>query len=289
MRVRVNDICLYFEVIGTMLSMPESDQEAEVVDRPSILLLHGGPGLDHSVFRPAFEPLAEKSQLIMYDHRGCGRSDNGPAEKWTIDQWAEDVAGVIEALNLDKPLVLGTSFGGFVAQRFARKYPELLSGLILMSTTPKPDVAMSLDKLLSLAGPGARDAAEKFFSDAAVSGVVENYFAVCTEHYTFHDVDLQAMARIKQNPDVMMHFFNRDGEMYQCDFREDLQHIQTPTLIVHGENDWVFPVQMADQAYQLLTQHNTQVKLVKIPECGHLSEQDAPDRIMAEIINFFAL
>ena len=246
MHILVNGVRLYFEVVGAELDL---DSDA-VRERPTILMLHGGPGLDHSVFRPAFEPLAKYAQLVMYDHRGSGRSDDGPRERWTIDQWADDVAGIIRAVGLQKPIVLGTSFGGFVAQRFASKYPDLLGGLVLMSTAAKPRVERTLEKLLEVGGMDASSAASDFFRDAAAPGVVDRYFETCLQHYTFGDVDAAALNKIPTRRDVMMHFFQKGGEMYRCDFRQDLSQIQAPTLVVHGEDDVVFPIELAEEIFR---------------------------------------
>ncbi len=291
MQVLVNDVNLYFEVLGADLEL----LDGEAKERPTILLLHGGPGLDHTVFRPAFEPLTEHAQLVMYDHRGSGRSEDGPKEKWTIDQWADDVAGVIKALGLKKPIVLGTSFGGFVAQRFAAKYPDYLSGLVLMSTAPKTRINLTLEKLLLVGGLEASSAASEFFSDANRPGVVEHYFETCLQHYTFGELDIDAINRIPPRNEVMMHFFSSNGEMYRCDFSKDLAIIQVPTLVVHGEEDVIFPIELAEETITLLSKKNETGlrkpanRLVKLTNCGHLSEQDAPDIIMSEIVNFFSL
>ena len=292
MRITVNGVKLFIETIGSALKT----QEGIATPRATIVMLHGGPGLDHSVFNPAFEPLSQYAQIVLYDHRASGRSDDGDRSLWTIEQWADDVAGVITTLGLDKPIVLGTSFGGFVAQRFAAKYPDLLSGLVLMSTAAKPKINLTLEKFKEKGGVAVYNAAKDFFSNASQEGVVERYFSQCLAYYTVSPIDLEALARIPDRSEVMMHFFEPNGEMYNCDFTGDLMNIQTPTLILHGEDDIVFPVVLAEKTLSLL-KHNGHfqnaaegsLRLVKIPHCGHLSEQDDPHRIMDEIIQFFSL
>jgi len=89
MRVTVNGVRLYFDVEGCGLAAQDSDMAA----RPTIVLLHGGPGADHSLFKPEFSAMADAAQVVYLDQRGSGRSDHGDPDLWTWDQWADDVAG----------------------------------------------------------------------------------------------------------------------------------------------------------------------------------------------------
>ena len=69
-------------------------------EKPTLVLLHGGPGYDHSGFKPLFSRLAEVAQIVYYDHRGHGRSDRCPPEEWTLDVFADDVVRLCDALDL---------------------------------------------------------------------------------------------------------------------------------------------------------------------------------------------
>jgi proline iminopeptidase len=115
MQVIINGVRLFFDVVGEKLTPNGLRMRA----RPTVLLLHGGPGFDHSMFKPAFAPLADVAQLIMLDHRGNARSEHGDRALWTLAQWGDDVAAFCQALGIEKPIVLGYSFGGFVAQSYA--------------------------------------------------------------------------------------------------------------------------------------------------------------------------
>ncbi len=97
MRVPVGDIELYVHERGA--------------GRP-LILLHGGPGLDGSVWFPALEPLADEGwHLLAFDHRGNGRSDAGDPARWTVPQMADDVEAAIGELGLERPVVTGWSLG----------------------------------------------------------------------------------------------------------------------------------------------------------------------------------
>ena len=111
MYVHVNGARLFFDVEGLGL-VPDGPKMRE---KPTVVLLHGGPGFDHSMYKPAFSQLADIAQLVYYDHRGQGRS-GGERDGWSLAQWGDDVRGFCDALGIEKPIVVGVSFGGFVAQ-----------------------------------------------------------------------------------------------------------------------------------------------------------------------------
>ena len=130
MHVSVNGVRLFFDVEGPKL-VPDGPTMRE---KPVLLMLHGGPGFDHSIYRPAYSALADIAQIVYLDHRGNGRSEDGPREGWNLTQWGDDVHAFCEALSIVDPIVLGASFGGMVALAYATRHPDHPSRLILIST-----------------------------------------------------------------------------------------------------------------------------------------------------------
>src|SRR5689334_3977459 len=130
MYVTVNGVRLFFDVEGAKL-VPDGPVMRE---KPVLLMLHGGPGADHSIYRPAYSALADVAQIIYLDHRGNGRSEDGPREAWNLAQWGDDVRAFCDALGIIDPIVLGASFGGMVALSYATRHPAHPSKLILIST-----------------------------------------------------------------------------------------------------------------------------------------------------------
>src|SRR5205823_12663244 len=112
MRISVRGVRLFFEVLGQEWAF----SDGVVEQRPALIGLHGGPGLDGSKLRYQLAPLADAAQVVVPDQRGHGRSDHGTAETWNLESWAADVTELSEALEIEHPVVLGVSFGGFVAQ-----------------------------------------------------------------------------------------------------------------------------------------------------------------------------
>src|SRR6266576_781481 len=87
----------------------------ELGDGFPLIVLHGGPGLDHSMFRPYLDPLGDEFRLLYVDERGQGRSERVEPETLSLDVFSRDVDLLAEALGLDRFAVLGHSFGAIIA------------------------------------------------------------------------------------------------------------------------------------------------------------------------------
>jgi proline iminopeptidase len=103
---------------------------------PGCLVLHGGLGVDHVMYRRSLAVLSETHDVVWLDQRGNGRSGRPPSSTITIEQLADDAAEVIERLDLVAPVVIGHSYGGFVAQELALRHPASVGMLALVATTP---------------------------------------------------------------------------------------------------------------------------------------------------------
>jgi proline iminopeptidase len=117
----LNGTTLWYDVVGT---------------GPLGLVLHGGLGLDHTLYQATLTPLEQRLRLAYVDHRGNGRSGRPPLETITIEQLADDAALLVRHLGDERVVVIGHSYGGFVAQELALRHPELTTALILVDTTP---------------------------------------------------------------------------------------------------------------------------------------------------------
>ena len=154
-------------------------------EKPTLLLLHGGPGFDHTAFKEAFSSLSDVAQAIFYDHRGNGRSDGNDPATWNLAQWADDVKGLCDALGIVQPVVCGLSFGGFVAQAYATRYPDHPGKLILLSTAGKIDFPTIFAAFTCVGGPEIGAVAESYWMNPAAEGRAR-YFKRCVPFYE-HD------------------------------------------------------------------------------------------------------
>ena len=119
--------------------VPIGDSRLFVVERGTgfpVVVLHGGPGLDHTEFGDYLDPLTDHYRLVLVDQRAQGRSDVTPPSTWTLAQMAADVTALGDALGYGPYAVLGHSYGAFVALQQAVDFPGLPAGTIVSGGVP---------------------------------------------------------------------------------------------------------------------------------------------------------
>lgn len=250
-------------------------------EKPTLVLLHGGPGYDHTGFKPAFSRLADVAQIVYYDHRGHGRSDRRPRDEWTLDTWADDVVRLCDALGVDRPIVLGQSFGGFVAQRYLARHPQHPAKVVLSSTSPHMRLERKLAMFERLGGSAARTAAERFWRAPDAASWAE-YGRLCLPLYNTRPGDPQARSRIVFHEEILFHFVA--GEKQGMDLLPGLARAQCPVLVMAGERDPVCPIDDArDIAAALPPQW---MQFAACAASGHGAWRDEPDAAFARLREF---
>ena len=250
-------------------------------EKPALLLLHGGPGFDHSGFRPYFGRVADIAQVIYYDHRGHGRSDRRPPAEWTLDTFADDVVRLCDALGIVKPIVLGQSFGGFVAQRYIERHPGHPSKVILSSTSPHMMMERKVAMFAKLGGPEAGASAARFWSDPnAVTW--DDYGVHCRHLYNTTPQDPHGGARTIHEFDIL--YASASGEQRTMNLLPGLANARCPVLVMVGEADPVCPVADARDIAAALPQHLVQYRA--FPNVGHGAWRDDADAAFAELRRF---
>jgi proline iminopeptidase len=280
MFIHVNNQRLFFDVVGEKLKIDGK----QLAEKPILIALHGGPGLDHSRFRPEFDALADIVQVIYLDHRGNGRSMPSEPSTWTLDQWADDVKGLCDALGISKPIVLGHSFGGMVAQSYLTRYPDHPAGVVLSSTAAHMDYPAMFDYFQSKGGLEAREAAQQFWTRMADEDL-EPYSRLCLPLYaTRPPVDADQAARAIVNPQVTRHFAISPGELQAMDFRPKLKAAKCPVLVVGGTSDPATPPACSEEIAASLPSNLTELRLFE--GCGHGVYRDDPDRFWPLLRNW---
>jgi pimeloyl-ACP methyl ester carboxylesterase len=279
MRVLVGDVRLFFDVEGPKL-VPDGTAMRE---QPTLLLLHGGPGFDHSIFKPWFGQLRDSAQLVYLEHRGNGRSDRGPDGELHLDRWGDDVRAFCEALEIREPVVLGVSFGGFVAQAYATRHPDHPRGLILCNTTARHREDRVLEMFERLGGRETRAAAAAYLRNPSLE-TLSDFARLCVPVYNRRPQDVDALARAlpHSNFDLNISFF-RD-EFRRFDFGAALASVRCPTLVIAGEDDPITPVADSEDIAAALPAHL--VRLERFPGCGHPVYQDDDERFFRVVREF---
>jgi proline iminopeptidase len=164
---------MMIDVQGASLYCTSVDPSAgaEALDparAPPLVALHGGLGLDHSYLRPWLDELAVGRQVFYYDQRGNGRSQDPTRTPLSHDVLSADADAVRGHLGAEQMVLLGHSYGGFVALEYALRFPQRLAALILCCTAPAVDPREVTASVSQRGTPAQREALFRM-----VSGQVE--------------------------------------------------------------------------------------------------------------------
>lgn len=274
MRICVNGVRIFFDVEGEMLTTSGPSMKR----KETLILLHGGPGHDHTSFKPEFSQLADLVQLIYLDLRGNGRSDPGISSDWNLSQWAADVHEFCRALEIGDPIILGQSFGGEVAMQFAATYPDDLSKLILLSSTAKLRLDRCLTVFERLGGADIRRLAEAYWSQPAPEPELHReYYRRCLPLYNTRPIDADVLQRATIR-EAVARFYN-GGEARSCNLLPGLRKVKCPTLVIAGADDPIATIDDARDIVRALPSETT--TFVSLPGCRHGPVREAPEVAMA--------
>lgn len=278
----MGDIRLFVDVDG-LEWVPDGDTMRR---RPTALVLHGGPGLDSAVTKPSFGFLREIAQVVYVDHRGNGRSDRSDPTTWTLAQWGDDVRSLCEALGIERPIVIGVSFGGMVAMSYATRHPEHPGALVLAVTEARePPVDMVVDAFRRLGGEEVADIVRRdlIHSTEETSQLfVERALPLMSQSPDARTKVARVVGRAIRRQDVELHFNNGEGASF--DFRGALGTIRCPTLVLGGAMDPVVPPEAFAEIRDALPDHLVEAHLIE--GAGHLLALDATERFQQLIAGF---
>ncbi|MGH2560775.1 MAG: alpha/beta fold hydrolase [Thermomicrobiales bacterium] len=254
-------------------------------ERPTVLLLHGGPGFDHTGFKPFLSLLADTVQLIYLDQRGQGQSARAPIKTCTPEQMADDAAAFCRALGIARPVVLGHSYGGFVALHLAIRHPDTAASLILVDTAAATADTSDAGAIIEARyGAASRAAAERVFGGDFSDEAMAEFTRLVAPAYTGNPANFDAIegvwARSTFTPEVAHKYFGELAASY--DLRSRLREIAVPALVLVGEQDWLTP----PSASQVIAAGVPHADLMVMPEAGHFPFVEQP-AVFADIVRRF--
>jgi pimeloyl-ACP methyl ester carboxylesterase len=285
MRVNIGDgVRLFVDINGEGL-VPDLDAMV-MHERPTIVAMHGGPGLDHVGLKLALAPLRDVAQIVVYDHRGHGRSDRGTPNDWTLDTWADDLVRLCDVLGIESPIVLGNSFGGFVAQRYLGRHPGHASKVILYASMSVGDLDTIVEGFRTAGGDAAADAARAFWSGPSVQNAPA-FLEHCRPCYSTRNEPIASDALTLRNDAILSHFIGTPAsEMWTMDLRPDLANVACPVLALSGARDPVCgPVPTAQMLASLPSALTTSVEF---RNSSHMIARDEPEAFLDAIRTFIA-
>ncbi len=271
---------MYFDVEGAGL-VPDGPAMRE---RPTILALHGGPGFDHAYFKPALSALTDTAQIVYLDQRGQGRSGRSALESCTVEQMADDLAALCRTLGIAQPIILGHSFGGFVALTLALRHPGLAGKLILVDTAAASDDTADLAMLEGRHGAEVRAAAGRIFGGDVSASAMADFNQLVFPTYLYDPAVagevLGAVARCSFNLEIATYYSSNQAGRY--DVRARLGEIRPPALVVVGDADWVCP----PSASRAIADGLSDAELLVLPQAGHFPFGEQPE-VFADAVRRF--
>lgn len=281
MKIHVNGVDLFVDAASPCLI----SCDGRLTERPSVLMLHGGPGGDHAGSRLLGDALGRHAAVIYFDQRGHGRSDVSTSDHWRLDQWADDAAALVRTLGLASPVLLGSSFGGMVALTAALRHPRLFSRLVLVSTASHAKPARMHDAFAALGGAEARAVSENFLEAPDDLDALAAFQTYLLPHYSRRaGADIAARASVDDRDRALLrHFFGPGGEAQSLDLRARLAALRLPMLVLHGRHDPAIPLATALEMVDAFAPGVARLRV--FDDASHLLAIDAPEIIQA-IVDF---
>jgi proline iminopeptidase len=274
MRLTINDNELAVEVFGAD-------------DAPVLIAHHGAPGLgSRAEPRATFSPFADTFRVIVFDARGSGES--GGNEPYTHEQWAADVEGLRQWAGVDRFVMAGGSYGGFISMEYAIRHPDRVSALVLRDTSPDHS---NDDAARRNAAASTRVRIDMAKLDRINTGQVrdDDDLRDCWREILplyDHVYDPAAVeAKVAATPyRYATHNYAFAHNQPHYDIKAQLPGITCPTLVTVGRDDWITPVACSETIVSLIPDS----RLVVFEKSGHspqIEEADEWRRVVREFLH----
>jgi pimeloyl-ACP methyl ester carboxylesterase len=244
-------------------------------DGPPLVLLHGGMD-DGRAWRRQIDGLADEFTVLAWDAPGCGRSSDVP-ESWRMPQYADALAAWLSAAGVERPHVLGLSWGSALALELYRRHPRVPASLVLASayagwagSLSPEETAARLDGVLAAADlplEKALEAVPGVLSPGAPPGLLEELTVMWADNSGLRKPGgYRAMAHA----------------MAEADLRSVLPQIEVPVLLLYGGLDRRSPMKVARKLHEQIPRS----RLVVIKGVGHSVNAEAPEEFNAQVRAF---
>jgi pimeloyl-ACP methyl ester carboxylesterase len=257
-----------------------------------LFVLHGGPGLDHTMFGDHLDGLSDGCRLLFVDLRSQGRSRPADPQTWTLTRMAADIESLAETLELERYAVLGHSFGAFVALQHAVDFPGRPVASIISAGVPSARFLAHVQECLETFEPEElRDQVKSSWAREAEARTQEDCRSIISDQLPFHfrdprDPRIEAMregfAGMVFSPDVL-----RDaarGDYGAIEVEESLGDVTHPVLVLVGRHDRTCSVAAAEA----IARGIPGAELVVFENSGHMTYVEEQDAYLTAVRDFLA-
>ena len=218
--------------------------------------------------------LTDKVRVVAIDIPGHGRSSN-IAPVHTMELMADVVAGVLDALQIDKVTLVGHSMGGYISLAFCAAYAERLEGLVLLSSSPNPDTELKREnrrREIALVKAGKKDMLARVAPEAG-----------------FAEMNRDSLRRYINNLVEQVHITDDEGivallggMIERKDQNEMLRNSRVRQLFIMGTHDGYIPVEAAQE----FIAKNPQAKVAWLDKSGHMGFIEEPEACATALLEF---
>jgi pimeloyl-ACP methyl ester carboxylesterase len=249
-----------------------------------VIVLHGGPGLDHSMFRPYLDVLGDAYRLLYVDERGQGRSDRVDPETLSLDRFARDVDLLAETLGLESFALLGHSFGAIIATSHATELGTAVAYVISGGGDSSEALDADVEAALEALGDEGQAIAQSWEDETTVE-TEEQLRQLMRDQLPFHfhgEPPPGYMDDFVPSPEVLRHFAKVGYGNF--DYRPKLNDVEKPTLLIVGEHDRTTTPRAARTLHEGIPGSELHV----VPDSGHMSFVEQTDEYIAVVRDFLA-
>jgi pimeloyl-ACP methyl ester carboxylesterase len=241
---------------------------------PDLMLLHGA-ACDSRVWRMALETLSDAFTVVAWDTPGCGQSSD-PPEHFRLPDFADCLGRFIDALGLQRPHILGHSWGSALALELYRQQPETVRSLVLVGayagwsgSLPPREVEQRLQFALR-----AAELAPSSFEPTSMPGLFSDVLPTDTAAELITIMSETRAAGIRPMAYALA----------EADLRHVLPHIDVPTLLLYGDADRRSPLNVARDLHAQIPRST----LIVLPGLGHECYLESAETFSAEVLKFLA-
>jgi proline iminopeptidase len=247
-----------------------------------LIVLHGGPGMDHHMFRPYLDALADEYRVLYVDERGQGRSERVDPATLSLDRFARDVDLLAEALALDGFVLLGHSFGAIIAMYHATELGTAEAYVISAGADDSDGLLADVEASLESMGEGGAAIAASWEQEQTVRTEDELAALIRAQlPFHFHGEPPPGYGEdMVGSPDVLRHFAKAGYGDF--DYRPKLGSVTKPTLLIVGEHDRT----TTPRAARVLHEGIAGSELVIVPDAGHMSFVERTDVYLGAVRGF---
>jgi proline iminopeptidase len=259
-------------------------------DRYPLIVLHGGPGFDHTEMHPWLDPLSDTFRLIYVDQRGQGRSERVDPSTLTLLRLAQDVSGLAAALDLERYVLLGHSFGAFVALAHAVELGEASHYVISGGSASFAKSSSEIEENLARFEPAALreqvsqslalEPAAKTQADVERIWEMQAPFHFATSQCEAYERYMDASANAIYAPEVLAYFAT---QAYPVEYEDRLGQIRRHALVITGAHDRSCTPRAARDMHAGIAGS----ELVVLPDAGHMTFVEQPGMYFAAVRDFF--